>query len=374
MKNWHWLFLIWLTFFCQPIFFNRFMYSTADLLNEDYSIITFIGNELRAFRFPVHDPYLLGNSFIGVAWSAVFYPLTLPFAYVESYLSLDARMYVLELYSLFHIFIASLTMDYLLKTLKLSPIVRIFGAITFAYCSFLIIATTSLTHIQSVCFLPLVVALFLSNRAVGGAIALSLMVLGGHPTEALYWLEIALFWALFTKRTKTYLKTALLTFLICLPQIIPTLIHYSQSVRVNASFKDLTTLGSVPPFYWLTLFIPHLFGGTGGVFEWGALIGVWRSSVMFCYMGLIPICLFIYAIKHYRWYYKPWIILTIVSMLMAMGKYSPLYWIVYKLGIPQFRNPASWLIFFCLGVAVTSAYAFETITYHFNFNKPLAGK
>lgn len=161
MKKWY--FLIWLAFFCQPIFFNRFMYSTADLLNENFSILTFIGNELRSGRFPVYDPYYLGKDFIGVAWTAVYYPLTIPLAYIGSFLSLDNRMYLLELTSLFHVFIASLTMDYLLKTLGLSKLARVFGSITFAYCSFVIIATTSLTHIQSVCWLPLVIALFINK-------------------------------------------------------------------------------------------------------------------------------------------------------------------------------------------------------------------
>jgi hypothetical protein len=362
MKKWY--VLIWLAFFCQPIFFNRFMYSTADLLNENFSIWTFIGNELRAGRFPVYDPYYLGKDFIGVAWTAVFYPLTMPLAYIGSFLSLDNRMYLLEITSLFHVFIASLTMDYLLKTLKLSKLARIFGSICFSYSSFLIIATTSLTHIQSVCWLPLVLALFWQNKPLGASIALSLSLLGGHPTEAIYGLEIGLFYALWVGRFKVWAKMCLFTFLICLVQIIPTMLHYFNSVRANVSFEQLTTIGSVPPFYYITLIFPHIFGGTGGNLEWGALLGVWRSSVMFCYMGLIPLYLFIISKA------RGWQLLALVGALMAMGKYSPLYWIVYKLHIPLFRNPASWLIFFCLGVAVASAYTFDNI----NLNKSMVHK
>jgi hypothetical protein len=313
MKNLKWLFIIWLIFFCQPIFFNRFMYSTADLLNENFSIWSFIGNSLRQGSLPLSDPYYLGNDFFAVCWTALLYPLTIPLAYIGSFLSLDNRMYLLELTSIFHIFIASLSVDYLLKTLKLSKMARLFGSVCFAYSSFLIISTTNLTHIQSVCWIPLVIAFFWQRKPLGASIALSLAVLGGHPTEALYCMEILLIWALFRKSIKTWFLIGLFTFLITSPQVIPMLIHFTHSVRNNASFYELTKIGSVPPFYWITLLFPHIFGGTGGVIEWGVLFGVWRSSIMFCYMGIIPLVFFFYAI--YKRIAGTWVILTLVSAL-----------------------------------------------------------
>ena len=125
------------------------------------------------------------------------------------------------------------------------------------------------------------------------------------------------------------------------PQLIPMIELTSTSNRGGGLNPNQATAFSLNPLLLGRGLLPSyeglVFGeynAYAGVIGLGlALIGAWRGMAA-----------------------RPWLILTAAGLLLALGEFNPLYWILAGLpGFNFFRVPARWLALFALGAALLAA-------------------
>lgn len=116
---------------------------------------------------------------------------------------------------------------------------------------------------------------------------------------------------------------------------------------------------SYPPYHAITLVLPYLYGGHDTY--WGAK----GFQELAAFVGLAP--LFLAGIALVNWHHQrpariSALILMAISLLMATGKFSPLYtWLVESHYMPPLAVPGRFVFFFNIAVALLAATGLEDI-------------
>ncbi len=149
----------------------------------------------------------------------------------------------------------------------------------------------------------------------------------------------------------TLLLAAVVALLLALPQLLPTLELIGMSNRGGGFSVQQATAFSFNPAYTGRALLPaydgQLFGeyvATLGVIGLGlALVGVLAG-------GRLP-------------QRRIWVIIALVGLLFAFGRYNPLYWQIAPLpGFNLFRVPARWLALFALAMSLLAGLGLQVIT------------
>jgi len=174
------------------------------------------------------------------------------------------------------------------------------------------------------------------------------MWLAGFPQMALYAVGYLGLAALFEKNLRLvllWLAASALGMVLALPQIAATLELAAVSVRAGES-AAFALWGSVPPPAVVGLAYP----------EWGNFL---RVSF---YIGALPLLFAAYELfspaktKNSRTHL--W--LALIFLLLAFGKYNPLYvWAVEAFSFTFLRNPSKYLFFTTVSMAVVSAFGMQ---------------
>ncbi len=164
---------------------------------------------------------------------------------------------------------------------------------------------------------------------------------------------------LFRDKTSPSLKNSLsiclwlalagaVAFLISLPQIGLTLQLGLLSNRATPE-EGYAYVGSMSPLVLVTVLFPHaqdLFRGQcmyNGVFAF-----------------FLMVCAFTFHKRSQAQAFKLWVYMAVVSLLLALGQWSPLYiGLVELTGFQSFRTPAKFLVFFTIGSALLAAIGFD---------------
>ena len=139
-------------------------------------------------------------------------------------------------------------------------------------------------------------------------------------------------------------------FLIALPQIALTYELAFFSNRINLT-EDYAYAGSLSPLALTT----YIFPGLRSMFRGNNL-----------YMGILPLFFLVYAAcnRNVRKQniFKIWVALWMISFLLALGEWSPLYISLVKLThFYSFRTPSKFLIFMCFSFAMLCGMGFEAL-------------
>ncbi len=140
------------------------------------------------------------------------------------------------------------------------------------------------------------------------------------------------------------LSAALLTALLALPQLLPTLELTGMSIRGGGFTPQQATAFSLPPTYLGRSLLPSYDGQLFG--EYVGYIGV--IGLGLALLGSLPF-------PHMPWRKSalPWVLLALIGLLFALGRFNPLYLFLTNLpGFDLFRVPARWLALFALGAAL----------------------
>ncbi len=130
---------------------------------------------------------------------------------------------------------------------------------------------------------------------------------------------------------------------ISLPQLLLTSELASFSNRINLS-EDYAYVGSLSPLALLTIIFPKLQGIFRGNCIYSGIFAIYFSLAAFFATNKI--------LRQVLWL---WVTIGLMSLLLALGGWSPLYIAVIKLShFYSFRVPAKFLIFFCFSMAVLS--------------------
>lgn len=201
------------------------------------------------------------------------------------------------------------------------------------------------------------------------AISISFMFLAGHPQSFVYGMAVIItymFAYVFAVRFK-YTKKASLkhlvnfiyvgTLSICIVAIalIPQLELAKNSVRANMPFSGFIT-GSLNPLEFINLVYPFLFGGysqSSIYYEYFGYLAPHESATYAGLLSLLFIFILIISKRKLSWQAKFWLVWIVVTMVLAMGGYTPLARITYHIpGYNIFRGPSRHTFEIALAVAV----------------------
>lgn len=170
-------------------------------------------------------------------------------------------------------------------------------------------------------------------------------------------------WDALIGTVKFCLVAGVLTAGLSMAQLLPSIefIKYSErGLQVDPGLD----MASMHPQHLLSLVFPFLFGRTGYPHEYWAKT-IYEFWIGTCYVGIVPILLLAFAplcrAKAFRDPAKPYVFLllyftgmTIFGVIMAMGKYTPLYMFLYSWlpGFNHFRWPSKFLVFVLYALAI----------------------
>ena len=355
---------------------------------------------VRSGHVPLWNHYLgNGTPLAANLQSAVFYPLNLIYlvAPVEWAMGYSAVL---------HVILAGLFMYLYGRTIKLSRFASLVAALSYMFSGFLISRLGFLSMTSATPWLPLLFCLaerLVSKRHLSSVLLLGLAIglqfLAGHAQLWYYGLwavavyvlarswqlwkmqqgtrgthggSHVLHWASSTARAWLLLTLAVLVGLgVAAVQLLPTAELALLSQRQSGAEYEFAMTYSFWPWRLITLFAPDFFGNPARGDYWG-YANYWEDCG---YIGVLPLLLALIAILAYfrrkgiqrtkgsfsllfplssPLSLTPFFsLLSLVSLLLALGKNLPLYPLIFR-WVPVFgffQAPARFLYLYTLGMA-----------------------
>ena len=397
-------------------------YFSDDTLNEYYPGVNYFAKSIATGRFPLWFPGVLdGSPFYTDTQIAVFYPF-------EWFLPLFVKagrlpFPVYQRYIFLHCLLGAVFAYAFLRTLKLSPISALAGAIGFCFSGFFALRmNVNFVMIQVYIWLPLqllFVQQFLCKggrwRWLGLVAAMVMSVLGGHPQTTVYcWYLVIAYWlyrSYLCQRNKARSWKSALTrcaivevpklvgtfavvFGVAAAALLPGRENWSHTYRQGQSFIEIADTSL--PYRGLTrLFVPNFFGSlgtqSGGYSFWGAdpqspsvlrtpsvagttaesrhtTPGFWQYWELSAYSGQIFWVAVVLILSN--WHRVPnkrtvgfFLIVWLMALWFMLGRYGGLFNLLYRIlpGASLFRGPAKMSCVATLAAPVVVAYLVELV-------------
>ncbi len=358
------------------LFFQRFLLSQESLYGGDFTLYFF---PLKKF---IHDHLLetgslpfwniyqfSGTPLIANIQASLFYPLG--FLY---YLLTPERAYVYS--TIMHVMLGGIFMYGFMRALPVSPSASFVSAVVFSFNGFFMghLYAGHLTFVQNYIWIPFVFYLVLKFSrekrlvyAVCGGLLLGVQILGGFPQIAFYTIFSSCLYLLFS--SAIFLRRGahkdisivalgmmiflLLGFCVAAVQVFPTLQFTALSTRAGGVSYEMATYDSLNPKELLAFFIPDIFGNAVDGTYWRSS-EVWHFWETCGYVGILPLLLALVKtrdgeLRRIRFFFG---MLAGLALFLALGKYNPLYPLVYRLpGFHSFRVPAQIIFLYVFGMA-----------------------
>ncbi len=282
---WTIAFLIGFTLFYyrKILFSNRFLFPW-DIADFFYPYLAFVHEELRHFRLPLWDPFVMsGYPIIGDLEAQIFYPINWLFILVSPFRSLSYKLVEAQL--ILHFFLAGLFMYYLARDFTRNTAAGIYAGVLFMCSGAMVAHTQHLASINAMAWYPLI--FLLARRGlldrnyyylVLTGLVFGVQILAGHWQHSVY-LGLLLFLYFFYEacfgslRARLWPHWVIGLFVIAtvgagisMVQIVPSYQLGINSVRKYLTYWDVS-VGNEPRFLW-TLFLPNFFGGLNGAPQW----------------------------------------------------------------------------------------------------------
>ncbi|MCK4901748.1 MAG: YfhO family protein [Thermoplasmatales archaeon] len=142
-------------------------------------------------------------------------------------------------------------------------------------------------------------------------------------------------------------------------QLLPSFELSQHITRAGGESYVFITSFSFPPQNLVTTILPNFFGNPVE----GSYLNVWNYWELSLYVGILTLILISFAIyfKRKNKYVLFFTGLAILSLLLAMGRNTPLYWILWKFvpGFDMFRVPSRFLFLFTFSAAILAGFGFS---------------
>ena len=377
--------LIFLLLLLAAIFFwkvfafpDQILYSPLnDTIDFFYPMYNFAHNMIRSGDFPAWNPLVFsGYPLAANPQIALFYPPNVLFFIFPTHLAFG--------YShILHMFLGGVFMYLLIRYIGLDKGSCFIAAITFMFSAFLT-ARFYAGHYSLICaaiwtpliFLLLEIALNKISpfyALLAGAV-LGIQISAGHIqisflTVMALGLYLLLRGFLIIRTERDYKKTAaffsmfalvLITgILLSAIELFPLYEFSTYSTRGGGEDYEFATVFSLHPGLLLFLFLspwetPSWISGELPIHCF------WEYSP---YVGILPLILMLFAIcfRRANKYVFSLSGLAIVSLTLALGRYFPPYWLLYKAvpGFDMFRGPARFMFPFTFSASVLAGFGFN---------------
>jgi hypothetical protein len=367
------------------VFFSKIILSGSALYGSDFFLQfypwkKFLYDHVQTHHaLPFWNPYLFsGTPFIANIQASMFYPLGFLFYIVRPEHAIGYTV-------ILHCMLGATFMYVFARSLSINKAGSFLAAIIFTFNGYFIghVHAGHLSFVQNYIWIPLIfyfLTRFLQTShyewAVSAGLVLGVQILGGFPQIAFYTILGILAFGLFhmgvslrarEMQNVTRIGIGLVVlvtigFALAAIQLLPTLQFANLSTRAGGVSYDFATLDSLHPKDLLTFLIPHVFGSVVDQTYWR--IGDWHFWETWGYVGILPLCLVFASIRNsslqcFRFFF---IALMFLSLFLALGKYNPLYPIIYKMpGFNTFRIPAQILFLYVFGLGVVAGIGLDQI-------------
>jgi hypothetical protein len=366
----------------------------SDGTRQAYFVREFVLTSIAAGRLPLWNPYTqFGEPFFANIQWAVFYPLNvlfLPFPISAAY----------NLFIAFHLAVAGVGMYLLARSWGVTVTGASIAALGYMLSGRLVAYAWGgvVNMLSATVWLPLVLLMFSravldpGRRRVWWALAttmlLALQVLSGHPQETFFTVFVLLSFALWEAAHRRHsgagfaaaavplgigIVSVVGAACVAAVQLIPTYEATRLSTRNfdwAITWPRAPVFGAYNPLRLLTWVVPDVFGNAVSLppasTDWLSLVLHEAHSNEFQgYIGVVPLILAICALGEWRarahvrflW------ILVGVSLLLALGHFTPVYGLVYA-GLPPlrtFRVPARFLSVIVFATALLGGFGADAL-------------
>lgn len=332
-----------------------------DIITQIYPWKNFTIETLKTGQIPLWNPYSFsGTPHLANYQSAVLTPFNLlffllPFA--------DAWSLLVLLQPL----LAGLFIYLFVRSLKRSQAAGLISSISFMFCGFIVVWMDYATLAYAIAFLPL--ALFCIEKyfefkkiryLILLSISLPLSFFSGHFQISIYFLITVLIYLIYkfitTKSINGLLKLAVFIFfgfLLSLPQLLPSIGFYLQSLRSTVFLK-----GEVIPWQYIPTFLaPDFLGNPVTRNDWFGHYAEWNS-----YIGVLPLMLAIYSIiskKRVQTFFL--LIIGVFALLIAFD--TPFLALLINFHIPVLSTSSASrvIVIYSFMFAALSAFGFDQL-------------
>ncbi|MGA1794006.1 MAG: hypothetical protein ACMUHM_08650, partial [Thermoplasmatota archaeon] len=164
-----------------------------------------------------------------------------------------------------------------------------------------------------------------------------------------------------TRQISAPITGGIVAILISLIQLVITLEYTSNSTRSGGMDYLWATSYSLPPQSIIGFLLPNLFGNPLAGNYWN----LWNYWEMAVYMGIPTLVLIFLALEYRKERYVKFIMgLGIFSFIMALGRYTPVYWVFYKI-VPYFdilRAPSRFILITIMCGSILAGFGARSLT------------
>ena len=333
-----------------------------DITDQIYPWRHFTIESLKKSQIPLWNPYnFSGNPHLANFQSAVLSPFNLLFfilPFVDAW-SLNVLLAPL---------LAGIFTYFLLREFGNGKNSSLISAISFMFCGFITVWMAYGTLSLAIAFLPL--SLFCLEKWFNTkktwalallAFSIPLSFFAGHFQTSLYFFIFLAFYLIFkiinSKSKKGVLSvflSVLFGLLIILPQIVPSIEFYYNTVRSQV----FNSGGGIPWWHLVTFFSPDFFGNPVTRNDWIGSYAEWAN-----FIGIIPFALILFSVFSVKKKSRVWffILAGITTLILAIE--SPLQPFIGNLKIPVLStsNPSRIIVLASFCFSVLAGFGLESL-------------
>jgi hypothetical protein len=373
--------LLFVVFYFRLLFGINYLWE--DVIEQHYPNIVYTMHSLKNTGLPQWTPYVFGGMpYMADMQTGLFYPPNWILFLLHTFTAPGGIVFIW--FILIHILIFGLGVFLLGRAFELSPNASLFTAATLMFCGFISTHIIHIILIYVITWFPYAF-LFLKKAYEKGSIRhlgiaslfFGISILGGYAQYTLFCSTMLLVYTLFTafeRRSNGWKQPAGILFFfglfmglsagLALVQFLPTMELSSESVRTKMTWEE-SVKGSLSLKGLITLLAPKFYGWVTGMAEVDRATGRWVHGAPYwggqgmhlfwetaVFIGVLPVLL-IAAAFPYLYRNKIFLlfsIMGILALLTALGKNSPLYYLIFHLpGFKTFRHPGrfSFIFSFC---------------------------
>ncbi len=339
-----------LFFFADFLFLGKSFY-IRDVARIYYPERKILRDILLSCELPLWNPaYAAGQPLAANPTAEAFYPL-------QWLVALPDFQEGVALEIVIHFLLGAAGMFVLLRSLGFSRTACAFGSVTFGLSGLLLSLASLLPCLFAIVWLPwLAFAVHrLVERRRGADFALAALFLGiilliGEPSTILQSGALASVYIIVRWRSLRGIGVAAAlcgtALLVGGAQIIPAIDHKRDSGRAAGIPYSEVVMHSMRPARVLELIAPNLFGRftANAIYFWGSEDPVKIPWLFSWYAGLLAAALIIagFIARIRGWTFAAAV--TIISYLVALGRYGPVFPLLYRAGLRFIRYPEKWFM------------------------------
>lgn len=334
----------------------------GDMITLNYPLRVFVAECFKKGISPLWCPYLeYGIPILGEGQASIFYPLDRLLWF------LFEPVFAYNYSVILHFFLAGLFMFIYLRLIMQDCWSALFGSITFMFSGVFITHLTYYNMFNIYIWLPLIfyfIEMFFRQKnfiyLIFTGVIFGIQFLGGYPQSSLQiWLALTIYFLYKCQeyKIKFYIRSLprlftifLIGFGIYATQLFPLYEFLKQSWRSSALPYEEWTATSLSLPQLITFILPDFWGNP---FK-GVYIGDWNYIDLCGYLGIMPLILGLVAVGMRRDKYTFLFMgISFLGLLLAAGKYNPLYNFLYQVPIINaIRYPARYLYLYTFGMSV----------------------